>query len=339
MYEQTKIKICMKKLVILFGVVLLMAACSKKDHPAENPEKEPDPIAAVQRKCGSMEVLQQQLQKDPSLASRMQAIETNTQRLIKSGSLSRLLPDGSIQIPVVVNVLYRTTAQNISQAQIQSQIDILEKDFNALNSEYGSVPALFSGVKANVGIHFVLKNVVRKSSTKTSWSATTENMKKSSLGGIDPTTPDSVLNIWVVNFINYAGQEVLGYAQFPGGSPSTDGVVIGYRYFGNTGTAVAPFNLGRTATHEVGHYLNLRHIWGDAACGNDLVGDTPLHNDANFGCPSYPHHSTCSGSPVEMTMNFMDYTDDACMYMFSAGQKSRMLATFVSGGGRSGFAQ
>lgn len=329
----------MKKLVILLGVALLMAACSKKDHPAENPEKEPEPVAAAQRKCGSMDVLQQQLQKDPSLAARMQAIETNTQRLIKSGSLSRLLPDGSIQIPVVVNVLYRTSAQNISLAQIQSQIDILEKDFNALNSEYGSVPALFSGVKANVGVHFVLKNVVRKSSTKTSWSATTENMKKSSLGGIDPTTPDSVLNIWVVNFINYAGQEVLGYAQFPGGSPSTDGVVIGYRYFGNTGTAVAPFNLGRTATHEVGHYFNLRHIWGDATCGNDLVGDTPLHNDANFGCPSYPHYSTCSGAPVEMTMNFMDYTDDACMYMFSSGQKSRMLATFTSGGGRSGFAQ
>lgn len=329
----------MKKLVILFGVALLMASCSKNERPAENPEKEPEALAASIRKCGSMEVLQQQLQKDPSLGSRMKAIETHTQRLIKEGSLSRLLPDGSIQIPVVVNLLYRTAAQNISQAQIQSQIDILEKDFNAMNSEYGSVPALFSGVKANVGVHFVLKNVIRKSSTKTSWSATTENMKKSSLGGIDPTTPDSVLNIWVVNLINYGGQEVLGYAQFPGGPAATDGVVIGYRYFGNTGTAVSPFNLGRTATHEVGHYLNLRHIWGDAACGNDLVGDTPLHNDANFGCPTYPHYSTCSGSPVEMTMNFMDYTDDACMYMFSAGQKARMLATFTSGGGRYGFAQ
>ena len=328
----------MKKLVILFGVALLMASCSKNERPAENPEKEPEAIAATTRKCGSMEVLQQQLQKDPSLGSRMKAIEAHTQRLIKEVSLSRLLPDGSIQIPVVVNVLYRTAAQNISQAQIQSQIDILEKDYNALNSEYSSVPALFSGVKANVGVHFVLKSVVRKSSTKTSWSATTENMKKTSLGGIDPTTPDSVLNIWVVNFINYGGQEVLGYAQFPGGPAATDGVVIGYRYFGNTGTAVSPFNLGRTATHEVGHYLNLRHIWGDATCGNDLVGDTPLHNDANFGCPTYPHYSTCSGTPVEMTMNYMDYTDDACMYMFSAGQKARMLATFTSGGGRYGFA-
>jgi ketopantoate reductase len=127
-----------------------MASCSKQDQPAENPEKDLEPIAAAQRKCGSMEVLQQQLQKDPSLGARMQAIETHTQQLIRSGSLSRLLPDGSIQIPVVVNVLYRTTAQNISLAQIQSQIDILERDYNALNSEFGSVPALFSGVKANV---------------------------------------------------------------------------------------------------------------------------------------------------------------------------------------------
>ena len=185
----------MKKLVILFGVALLMASCSKQDQPAENPEKDMEPIAAAQRKCGSMEVLQQQSQKDPSLGARMQAIETHTQQLIRSGSLSRLLPDGSIQIPVVVNVLYRTTAQNISLAQIQSQIDILERDYNALNSEFGGVPALFSGVKANVGVHFVLKSVVRKSSTKTSWSATTDNMKKTSLGGLDPTTPDSVLNI------------------------------------------------------------------------------------------------------------------------------------------------
>ncbi|GAA0560670.1 zinc metalloprotease [Chitinophaga japonensis] len=327
----------MKKLVILIGATLLMAACSKQDRPADTPSTTPEETAAAQRKCGTMEVLKEQLKKNPSLGARMQAIETHTQRLIKEQSLGRLLPDGSIEIPVVVNVLYRTTAQNISLAQIQSQIDILEEDYNAGNSEYGSVPALFSGVKASVGIHFSLKNVVRKYSNKTSWSAVTENMKSTAQGGLDPTTPDSVLNIWVVNYINYGGSEVLGYAQFPGGDPDTDGVVIGYRYFGNTGTVVSPFNLGRTATHEVGHYLNLRHIWGDATCGNDFVGDTPQHNTYNFGCPSYPHYSTCSGSPVEMTMNYMDYTDDACMYMFTAGQRDRMLATFTSGGGREGF--
>jgi hypothetical protein len=85
--------------------------------------------------------------------------------------------------------------------------------------------------------------------------------------------------------------------------------------------------------------MNLRHIWGDANCGNDQVGDTPLHNTANYGCPAAGHKSTCTGTPVEMTMNYMDYTDDACMYMFSAGQKTRMLAVFASGGPRNSFAQ
>ena len=115
--------------------------------------------------------------------------------------------------------------------------------------------------------------------------------------------------------------------------------MIDSRYFGLSGQANYPYNLGRTATHEVGHWLNLRHIWGDATCGNDLVADTPVHNGPNYGAPAYPHYSTCSGQPVEMTMNYMDYTDDRGMYMFSNGQKSRISAVFASGGPRNGFAQ
>lgn len=327
----------MKKLSILAACgILFISSCSKPDKNAtEKPLTVNTTAEEKTRHCGAMEVLNEQLKNDPTLASRMANIEANTARIMKEKSLYRLLPDGSILIPVVVNVLYRTSAQNVSAAQIQSQIDVLNKDYNGLNSEFGAVPALFSSVKASVGVHFVLKSVVRQSTTKTSWS-TNDAMKKSSQGGINPTTPDSVLNIWVVGAMSGG---VIGYAQFPGGSSATDGVVIAYDCFGNTGTAAAPFGLGRTATHEVGHWLNLRHIWGDATCGTDLVGDTPAHNAANYGCPSYPHLSTCSGTPVEMTMNYMDYTDDACMYMFTAGQKTRMLATFVSGGGRYGFAQ
>jgi hypothetical protein len=158
-------------------------------------------------------------------------------------------------------------------------------------------------------------------------------MKIASQGGIAPTTPTTRMNLWACTI----GGGILGYAQFPGGSSSTDGVVIDSKYLGNTGTAVYPFNLGRTATHEVGHWMNLRHIWGDATCGSDLVSDTPTHNAANSGVPAYPHYSTCSGNPVEMTMNYMDYTDDRGMYMFSNGQKSRMAAVFVSGGSRASF--
>jgi hypothetical protein len=289
--------------------------------------------ASAGRQCASQEVYEQQLKTDPTRAQRMQAIEDFTQQAIRENA-GRLV-NGVIEIPVVVNVLYRTTAQNISLTQINSQIAVLNADFAATNSDYNNTPSVFQSLRSgNTNIRFVLSQVIRKSTTKTSWS-TNDAMKKSSQGGLNPTTPTTHLNIWVCNLSN----GILGYAQFPGGSSATDGVVIDDNAFGTSGTATAPFNKGRTATHEVGHWANLRHIWGDATCGSDLVNDTPLHNTANYGCPAAGHRSTCSGTPVEMTMNYMDYTDDACMYMFTLGQKARMQAVFAVGGPRNSFAQ
>lgn len=319
----------MKKLILISSfAAILFSGCQKGDLINENTTPE-----QLNRNCGSMQVLESQLKDDPTLESRMNAIEAFTQEAINKGTVARLV-NGVIEIPVVVNVLYRTTAENISLAQIQSQIDVLNEDFNATNADFSLVPSTFSGVKANVGIRFVLDQVIRKSTTKQSW-GTNDAMKKTSGGGIAPTSPTTKLNIWVCTLSG----GILGYAQFPGGSSSTDGVVILNTAFGRTGTAKAPFNKGRTATHEVGHWMNLRHIWGDATCGNDLVSDTPVHNTANYGCPAAGHRSTCTGTPIEMTMNYMDYTDDACMYMFSNGQKSRMLAVFATGGPRNSFAR
>lgn len=314
----------MKKVLLSVTMVLLLVSCNKEETTVSN-----ETTKISERGCASHDVLQEQLRQNPELAIKMNEIESFTQRAIQEGRLV----NGKIEIPVVVNVLYKTAAQNISLAQIQSQIDVLNQDFNATNSDFNQVPALFSGVKANVGITFVLQNVVRKSTTTTSWS-TNDAMKKAAKG-IAPTSPTTVLNIWSCNM----GGGILGYAQFPGGASATDGVVIDDNAFGNTGTVSYPYNLGRTATHEVGHWMNLRHIWGDATCGSDLVSDTPTHNTANYGVPAYPHYSTCSGTPVEMTMNYMDYTDDRGMYMFSNGQKTRMAAIFVSGGARFSFGQ
>ena len=291
----------------------------------------------TERRCASYEVLQENLKADPSLRQRMDDIENFTARFANSPDMQKLVGD-VMEIPVVVNVLYRTSAENISQAQIQSQIDVLNEDYGGTNADVSSVPSIFTGVKAgDTKIRFVLNSVVRKSTTKKSW-GTNDAMKKSSRGGIDPTTPTTKLNIWVCTI----GGGILGYAQFPGGSSATDGVVIlnqamGSRAKYSAGYYTSTYDKGRTATHEVGHWLNLRHIWGDATCGNDQVGDTPLHNTANYGCPAAGHKSTCTGTPVEMTMNYMDYTDDACMYMFSAGQKTRMQATYVVGGPRASF--
>ena len=264
----------------------------------------------------------------------MTEIESFTQRVMSDPASSRLLANGDIEIPVVVNVLYRTAAENVSLAQIQSQIDVLNEDFAGSNADH-NLTSTYGTVKANdLRVRFVLDQVIRKSTTKSSW-RTDDAMKKSNRGGINPTSPTTKLNLWVCTLSG----GILGYAQFPGGSSATDGVVILNTGFGRTGTAAAPFNKGRTTTHEVGHWLNLRHIWGDATCGTDQVGDTPTHNTANYGCPAVGHKSTCSGTPVEMTMNYMDYTDDACMYMFSVGQGSRMNATFAVGGPRNSFAQ
>jgi hypothetical protein len=313
----------MKK-IILSAVALMMLFSCQNDQ-TESTELATSAIA--HRGCASTEVLAAQLAADPTLAVRMNQIESFTQNAM----LTSRLVNGKIEIPVVVNVLYKTAAENISLAQIQSQIDVLNEDFNATNSDYNSVPSLFSGVKANVGITFVLQNVVRKSTKTISFS--TNDAMKTATKGIAPTSPTTVLNMWSCNM----GGGILGYAQFPGGAAATDGVVIDNNAFGRTGTVSGVYNLGRTATHEVGHWMNLRHIWGDASCGSDLVSDTPTHDTANYGVPAYPHYSTCTGTPVEMTMNYMDYTDDRGMYMFTTGQKSRMDALFVSGGARAGF--
>jgi|APTNR8051073442_1049403.scaffolds.fasta_scaffold10390_5 hypothetical protein len=319
-----------KSLVLLAGSILFVMGCNKSVSNEEGlPEQD---VVATERHCAADEVLKEQIKADPSLRQRMDAIEEFTQRVAANPEQFRLV-NGIIEIPVVFNVLYRTAAQNVSLTQLQSQIDVLNEDFAATNADY-NLTSTYNSVKAgNIGVRFVLDQVKRRSTTKTSWS-TNDAMKKSAQG-IAPTSPTTKLNIWVCNM----GGGILGYAQFPGGSSATDGVVLDDNATGRTGTAAAPFNKGRTATHEVGHWMNLRHIWGDATCGNDQVGDTPTHNTANYGCPASGHLSTCSGTPVEMTMNYMDYTDDACMYMFSLGQKSRMLAVFATGGPRNSFAQ
>jgi hypothetical protein len=321
-----------KKLLAIAAGFVLVVSCNKSSN-SDNGNAVPEEPTATQRQCAAQDVLLEQLKADPGMQQRMNAIEEFTRQVIANPQAYRLV-NGIIEIPVVVNVLYKSTAQNISDAQIQSQITVLNSDFSATNSDY-NLTSTYNEVKSgDIGVRFVLQGINRKKTNKTSWQLN-DGMKKGSQGGIDPTTPATVLNLWVCNL---AGG-YLGYAQFPGGAAATDGVVVDDNAMGTTGTAAAPFNKGRTATHEIGHWMNLRHIWGDATCGNDLVGDTPLHNTYNYGCPSAGHRSTCTGTPIEMTMNYMDYTDDACMYMFSAGQKSRMLAVFATGGPRNSFAQ
>lgn len=290
----------------------------------------------AQRTCGSMDHLNHLKEQDPNLEQRMEEMESRIQTIIENNNYDRATV---ITIPVVVHVVYSTSSQNISNAQIQSQIDVLNEDFRRMNADAANTHSRFTNVAADVQIEFCLANTdpngnattgITRTQTSTSSFSSNDYVKYSSYGGKNAWSTDKYLNLWVCNL----GSSLLGYAQFPGsGSAATDGVVINYKYFGRGGSAQAPFNKGRTATHEVGHWLNLRHIWGDASCGNDYVSDTPTQQQSSSGCPSSSQY-TCGS--YDMTQNYMDYSDDGCMNLFTAGQASRMRALFSSGGARVG---
>jgi len=283
----------------------------------------------AQRNCGSMDHLHNLIEKDPGLKERMKTIEKATEKFINN---PQKVVNGIVTIPVVVHVVYRTSTENISDAQINSQLAVLNEDFRRLNSDQTSQWSQATDTE----IEFCLATVdpngntttgITRTSTSVVSHGTNDSVKFTSQGGKDAWPAGDYLNIWVCNI----GGGILGYAQFPGGPTNTDGVVNGYQYFGTTGTATAPFNLGRTMTHEVGHYLNLRHIWGDGACGvDDFVSDTPTSDAPNYGCAST--HQSCGN--LDMVQNYMDYSDDACMNLYTLGQKTRMRALFDTGGFR-----
>lgn len=286
----------------------------------------------AQRNCGTMEYLQMQIEQDPQRAERLEAIDHFTANVLASSA--KTIP-ATITIPTVVHVVYRTSSENISMSQIQSQIEVLNLDFQRLNSDTNNIwPQA-----GNPRIEFCLASVdpqgnatdgvTRTQTTRTSFNSN-DKVKKSNSGGQDPWPTDFYLNIWVCNL----GGGLLGYAQFPGGPAATDGVVIDYEAFGTTGTADAPFDMGRSTTHEVGHYLNLHHIWGDySGCGSDDgVSDTPAASGPHYGCQIGA--SSCGST--DMVQNYMDYSDDACMNLFTTNQNSRMRALFEPGGFREG---
>ena len=315
---------------------------------------EADANSRGEAKCHSMHVLNRKLNENPGLYNKMYNIEKNTRKFIAAkkpdhagggnggggndggGGGTDPVDDGlgTINIPVYVHVIYSNAQENISDAQINSQIAVLNADFGKTNSDIGQVPSEFAGVAADADVTFTLAGITRKASSKSSW-GTNDAMKYSSQGGVDAITPSSHMNMWICNI----GGGILGYAQFPGGPAETDGVVFSPQYCGSSDYDTqgnffldAPFDKGRTATHEVGHYLNLRHIWGDGRCRqDDFVADTPTSDAPNYGCPSYP---TVNCKSTDMTMNYMDYTNDACMQMFSEGQKARMRALFAANGPR-----
>jgi hypothetical protein len=253
--------------------------------------------------------------------ARQARIELATTR--RRSALALAVKPPLVTVDVVVNVVYKTGEQNVSDAQVRSQVAVLNRDFSAKNPDRKKVPEPWKGLVTDSRVRFELAKITRTKTTRASF-PTDDSVKRASSGGIAPYSPATHLNLWVCALSG----GVLGYAQFPGGPSATDGVVIHTLAFGTSGTAEAPFDLGRTATHEVGHYFNLRHIWGDTedCSGTDFVADTPNAAGPNYGTPTFPSVSCGNGPNGDMFMNYMDYVDDAAMYLFTAQQVLRMRA-------------
>ncbi|MBX3253810.1 MAG: T9SS type A sorting domain-containing protein [Chitinophagaceae bacterium] len=299
----------------------------------------------AQRNCGTTHYWQEQLSSDQQLKARHEKLQHYPPS--KKEQEKDVTDLSVITIPVVIHILYNTPAENISDEQIRSQIEVLNRDFGKQNKDFGQVPAAFAPFAADTRIQFELAKVdpegratngiIRKKTTQASWKQD-DMMKFSASGGDDAWDSRYYLNIWVCNL----NRSLLGYSTFPGAVAAKDGVVIRTDIFGNINISSPVYNKGRTTTHEVGHWLNLKHLWGDSYCGDDGVDDTPPQRTYNSGCSSFPQIDPEGCNPSadgDMFMNFMDFSDDACILMFTYGQKQRMRNLFKEGGARASILQ
>jgi len=294
------------------------------------------PEAPAQRSCAAHENHMQMMGLDAVYAKRHADFETQTAAFVAARQEARQngaqMQPVVVTIPVVFHVLYANETQNIPDAEILEQLQVLNDDFRRTNADQDNIWPQ----GADTEIEFCLatrdpngapsSGILRVPTTVSSFGSN-DAMKFTAQGGSDAWPAADYLNYWVCNL----GGGLLGYAQFPGGPAATDGVVCGYPYVGINGPGAGAYNLGRTGTHEVGHWLNLRHVWGDGPCGaDDFVADTPESDGANYGCAL--GHVSCSTE--DMVQNYMDYSDDGCMNIFTQGQGDRMQAVLAPGGAR-----
>ncbi|MEO5570638.1 MAG: M43 family zinc metalloprotease [Bacteroidia bacterium] len=298
--------------------------------------------AQVHRICSTVEHDKYIRSLHPEYAKERDELESKIADYITSHPAQRY-SGVTVNIPVVVHIVWDSLhpERNLSDEQIVSQIDVLNEDFNITNANIAEVPSVWANLVGSSRLIFSLarkdengnptNGITRRKSPVTSFSLS-DAVKFDSSGGSNAWDNNHFLNIWVCN-LESGSSAILGYAQYPSNvSPETDGIVINYQAFGRTGTDLKDqYNLGRTATHEIGHWLNLVHIWGDDdACSlSDHINDTPNQGEATYGCPSSPHAS-CNNSPNgDMFQNYMDYTDDKCMMFFTTDQRARMNAAFT----------
>lgn len=294
------------------------------------------------QKCISQERLAKRISTHPELGFKIEETDQKILQWVNQKERTDVKRQDIVQIPVVVHVIWNQNHQNISEEQIQSQLDVLNEDFRKKNADRLTSSHPFSEFTDDIRIEFCLASkdpfgafssgITRTKTAIKSWNDNNyDDVFFTDRGGKNNWNPDLYLNMYVIE----GDGETLGFASFPDELEDYrefDGVVIDHRVFGRTGTSgTEDFEgaMGRTATHEVGHWLNLWHIWGDEFCGDDKVSDTVPAEEDNYDCPTFPHHpnNDCGSGPNgEMYMNYMDYVDDECAVMFTKGQGDRMRA-------------
>lgn len=298
-------------------------------------------LKVAAERCATVPLLQQNLQRSPALREQYELNTRQMQQGIAARTQVQTLREqaDTLYVPVVFHVLL-TNTNLVTDAQLKAQLDTLNIDFAGLNADSTKIPTAFKSLYGKAKIQFKIAQrtpndepttgINRKTTTKANYDYTDNSPKYASKGGIDAWDPSRYLNIWLVNLSG----GILGYATFPGGSVTIEqGVVIQYNSV--PGGSLNPYNKGRTLVHEVGHFFFLYHIWGDDAkgscAGTDEISDTPNQADASSGCPTGVVTDNCTTTaPGIMYQNFMDYTNDACMVMFTKQQVTRMEAALYS---------
>lgn len=295
----------------------------------------------AQKRCSNEEYTKQEIATNPLLKNELEEIEVFTRNKIASTNHTARInhPPDIIKIPVVFHVLYHTPGQNIPASTIDLLIAALNRDFNKRNADTANIPAVFKPIAANMGFEFKLatmdpkgvstSGILRKYTPITYW-VSDDKMKFNTSYGSDAWDSKSYLNIWLCDM-----KDVLGYGTLPGMDPKKDGIVISFQDLvlsaHSTTHAINDF---RTIVHEAGHWLNLYHIWGEGYCGDDRVDDTPKQSTYTPGCPNGTRLSCGNNETGDMYMNYMDFTNDVCMNMFTSDQRKRTRALFEEGGAR-----
>lgn len=290
--------------------------------------------ATAQDRCGSMEVLTNNLNKNPSLKAKFEAQKLRVKQDILNRKLKlqqARVEATTVYIPIVFHIVLQNPSI-VTDAQIQAQVDRLNLDYSGENADSTKIPSFFKPLYAKTIIQFKLAQrnpnnesstgIERVTTTRANFDLNDARVKYAASGGADAWDNSRFFNVWITNL----SQNYLGYATFPGGGlPAEDGVVVTPNSLPG---AIGAYGMGRTLVHETGHFFNLLHIWGDdvGCTGSDEIDDTPNQGNYTSGCPSIsPRTDNCTtGGNGIMYENFMDYTDDACMVMFTLDQKDRM---------------